>query len=526
MHTGNGTEYVYFKRIFKPCRILTFLKSCNYDPTIHTCSGGVGNTPDNWGNDYFDDTYYVNGEPKQFKGYCTDVFFSEAIKFIEERQESTASDDDDKPFFVYIATNAPHHPFNVENKYADMYRGIAPTEDQARFYGMVTNIDENVGMLRSKLDDMGLADNTILIFMSDNGSGGGVSNLDADGHVTEGPCNYNAGMRGVKGWEYEGGHRVPFLLHCPPFVLGNRLASSLSESEEKDGSHGGGQVCNELTAYVDVMPTILDLTDTPVSDSRHFHGVSLGPLIRGYEQPELHERAIVTDTQRIARPVKWFHSSVMKNKWRLINGMELYNLETDPGQRQDIRDNHPELVKELRGEYDKWWGIVSEQFSRDVPYVIGRSDNDTVSLTAHDIRNEAGDVPWLQQHVRQAKVVSGYWAIDVAKAGTYTIELRRWPQSTGYTLSQGIDGDDSGWRKDCIQEENAAMYEGGTALPLRWAHIEIAGISLHNEVDPDAVSTIFSADLPVGDTQLFAAFYDKGPPRTIAPYYIYINKVA
>ena len=414
---------------------------------------------------------------------------------------------------------APHHPFNVENKYANIYREIAPTEKQARFYGLVTNIDENVVRLRSELDEMGVADNTILIFMSDNGSGGGVSQLDKDGHVTEGPCNYNAGMRGMKGWEYEGGHRVPLLIHCPPTVLGPRTISGHDKNK-------GGQICNELTAYVDIMPTVLDLTNTPMPEGRQFHGVSLGPIVRSYAQPELHERAIVTDTQRVARPVKWFHSSVMKNKWRLINGMELYNLEDDPGQRTDVRADHPDLVAELRGEYDKWWDIVSDQFGRDVPYVLGRAEEEVVELSAHDIHNEASDVPWLQQHVRQAKVVSGYWALKVETAGTYTIELRRWPRSTNYTLTQGIDGDDSGWRKDCIQAENAGMYEDGVALPLRWAHVEVQGISLHSEIDPDAASAVFSVELETGETQLFAAFYDKGPPRVIAPYYVYVKKVA
>ena len=168
------------------------------------------------------------------------------------------------PTTLVLPTLAPHHPFNVENKYADLYRGIAPTEDQARFYGMVTNIDENVGRLRSELDEMGVADSTILIFMSDNGSGGGVSQLDKDGHVTEGPCNYNAGMRGMKGWEYEGGHRVPLLIHCPPTVLGPRTISGHDKNK-------GGQICNELTAYVDIMPTVLDLTNTPMPEGHQFH---------------------------------------------------------------------------------------------------------------------------------------------------------------------------------------------------------------------------------------------------------------
>ena len=138
--------------------------------SIYHAGGGIGNTGDPWGNDYFDDTYFKNGIPTPYEGYCTDVFFREGQRFITENA--------DRPFFCYIATNAPHGPLNVEPHYVEQYRDATPHEERARFYGMITNIDENFGQLQATLDELGIADNTILIFMTDNGTATGVE-LDA-----------------------------------------------------------------------------------------------------------------------------------------------------------------------------------------------------------------------------------------------------------------------------------------------------------------------------------------------------------
>ena len=177
-----------------------------FERAVYHNGGGIGNIGDAWGNDYFDDTYYVNGVPRKFEGYCTDVFFREGLRFIEEHRE--------QPFYCHISTNAPHGPLNVEPHYAAAYADATPHEDRARFYGMITNIDDNFGLLMSRLDELGLADNTIVVFMTDNGTATGVE-LDAQGFPQEGPGSFNAGMRGKKGSPYDGGHRVPFLLRYP-----------------------------------------------------------------------------------------------------------------------------------------------------------------------------------------------------------------------------------------------------------------------------------------------------------------------
>ena len=300
------------------------------------------------------------------------------------------------------------------------------------------------------------------------------------------------------------------------------------------------------------MPTILDLCGVQVPVSRQFHGVSLGPIIRGWEQPELTCRKVVVDTQRIARPVKWHRSCVMKQKWRLINQEELYNLEIDPSQLHNCINDHPQLVEELIEAYEQWWKLVSRQFHLDTPFVLEDSQSG-LTLSTHDIRNDASDCAWNQGQIRAAKVVNGYWPIDVRTTGVYRIELHRWPKSTGYTLREGIVGDDSNWRKDCIQSKYKELYEDGIALDLKWAHIEITYnnddggtniVSLHQQImeddhydstddSPNDVDTrnnkqqsvVFEVSLQtLGLVKLFAGFHERKNLRTIAPYYIYITK--
>ncbi len=162
-----------------------------FETTIVHGGGGIGQGPDWWGNDYFDDTYLVNGAPKAFSGYCTDVFFREAMAFISDNRAA--------PFFCVISTNAPHSPYNVEPRYQQPYAGAAKTENYARFLGMITNIDENFGALRAHLQTLALEQDTLLMFMSDNGQCGFAAYPEGDA--------YNAGMRGFKGSMYEGGHR-------------------------------------------------------------------------------------------------------------------------------------------------------------------------------------------------------------------------------------------------------------------------------------------------------------------------------
>lgn len=368
---------------------------------------------------------------------------------------------------------------------------------------MITNIDENFGKLRAKLDELGIAEDTILIFMTDNGTATGVE-LDENGFPFEGPGSFNAGMRGKKGSPYEGGHHVPFIMRYP------------------NGGASGGRDIDALTSYVDLMPTLLHLCEEDLPDGRTFHGKSLVPIMKEAPGDEWNDRIIVSDTQRIARPMKWRKSSIMKNRWRLVNGDELYDLSHDSGQRNNIAGQHPDVVQELRVGYDAWWNIFSEQFDRDIPIALGQN-GEPVKITTHDIRNEACNAVWNHRQVRMGVVCSGFWEVDVRTEGNYEIELRRWPEEAGYAAAAGIDGDDVEWRKDAIKDSDATHYTGGVALRIGWAQMTIGGKTYQTEIGEDDTGATFQVALRRGPDRLFASFHDK-VERMIAPYYVYVRK--
>ncbi|MCG8586969.1 MAG: arylsulfatase, partial [Pirellulales bacterium] len=153
--------------------------------------GSCGDAP---GNKYFDPWVLHNNKFVRTKGFCTDVFFGQATKWIDEQRKS------DKPFFAYITTNAPHGPFIAPESYRKKFVERKVPKNSVGFYGMIENIDDNVGRLMAKLDEWDLADDTIVIFMTDNGPAAST---------------YNGDMKGKKGPVEEGGTRVPFVVRWP-----------------------------------------------------------------------------------------------------------------------------------------------------------------------------------------------------------------------------------------------------------------------------------------------------------------------
>lgn len=455
-----------------------------FQKTVVHGGGGISQTPDYWGNDYFDDTYLVDGVPQKFTGYCTDVFFDTALKFIEENKNT--------PFFCYIATNAPHAPYNVENRYADVYRGKV-MEDRARFYGMITNIDDNFARLRKHLSELGLERDTILIFMTDNGSSAALS-YDENGAVIEG---YNAGLRGLKNSEYDGGHRTPFFIKWD------------------NGRIQGGRDINRLCANVDFMPTILDLCG--IKTERTFHGISLKDGLTEKQERE-DDRIVVTDSQRVPQPIKWRKSCVMTKEWRLINGEELYNMETDRHQDHNIADRHPELVEKLRAGYEDWWETVKVDFEKTIPIYIDRENY----LTAHDWRGDVTNCVWHQGLVRQGQQTTGYWEVKVVEDGQYNVKLYRWSKETGYAIRQGIKGNDSGFDKDKVSEKWHNWYENGVAMAIDTAILKIGSERIVQEVKSEDTYAEFELALSAGEYKLEGIF--RGKDIELGAYYAQITR--
>ncbi len=453
-----------------------------FDEAFYHGGGGVTQSPDYWDNDYFDDTYFRKGEPEKVKGYCTDVWFGNALDFIKRNQEI--------PFFCYLSTNSPHGPFHVPQKFIDLYKDN-PKVTNPNFYGMITNVDENLGVLREKLEELGLADNTILIFMTDNGTAAGV-NLDRDGFPDAG---FNAGMRGKKGSEYNGGHRVPFFIHW------------------KDGNIQSGRDVEQITSYNDVLPTLIDLCGLDGPDVV-YDGTSIAPLLNG-EFEEWDERIIITDTQREDVPVKGKQSAVMTDKWHLIRGEELYDMDNDPGQTTNVAGEYPEQVEKLRIAYEKWWEDISTDFDDYCEIIINTGEENPVCLRSHDWHS-ALIPPWNQGHIRSGIPGNGFWVVDVASAGTYEFALRRWPLETGLPLNGTLPPGEA--------VPGGVAQPAGKSIQIIKASMKAGTEEQSSQVDPDQQDVSFTFDLEPGEFRMQTWMEDiHGESR--GAYYVYVTKI-
>ena len=419
----------------------------------HRC-GGVGQASDYWGNDYFDDTYERNGKFEKFEGYCTDVWFSEAMRFVEENQA--------KPFFLYLATNAPHGPYRVDPKWADPYRAKAKWGQGANFYGMISNIDRNLGLLRERLKSLDLAENTILIFLTDNGTANGAA-FGKDKLNSEAVEGFNAGMRGKKSSIYEGGHRVPFFIHWPAA-----------------GITGGRDVASPA-AHIDVLPTLAELCGIAVPEDHRSDGISFAKQLTDADALPHRDHLVVQfqgGPHFRGAPQPWSYSCVLQENWRLIDGKELYDIQADPAQRQDVSADHPEVVKRIRTHYLPWWNSVSPRMT-PVRIDLGNpADNPTV-LCSQDWYMPTGNPPWNFAEIRRLPKRTGPWKVNVRKAGRYRMTLRQFPK------------------------------EASVDLQAVRARIEIAGQEQTSTVDTGSQGVVFEVDLPVGPTELVTYLYDE-----------------
>ena len=286
-----------------------------------TYPGSCGDAP---GNTYFNPAILHNGRFEKTTGYCTDVFFRQALEWMDEKRKGAA------PFFAYIPLNAAHAPLQVPGEYFKRYKGKVP-DDTARFYGMIENLDDNFGALLKKLKEWGIEENTLVIFLTDNGGTFGVK-------------VYNAGMRGGKVTPYEGGTRVPSFWRWP-------------------AAFKGGVDCAALTAHIDLFPTLAEIAGAKLSDEvkRQVEGRSLLPLLKN-PKAAWPDRVLVTHVGRWPRGKaaewKFRNCSIRNSRFALVNNAELYDLKIDPGETTNVIEQHPEIVARLRAAYDEWWSEV------------------------------------------------------------------------------------------------------------------------------------------------------------------------
>ncbi len=457
-----------------------------FDESVIHGAGGIWQTPDYWDNDYFDDTYRHNGVLKQYNGYCTDVWFNESMKFIEDNK--------DNPFFCYIATNAPHGPLWVKDSYVSSYENNEDIVKPA-FYGMIENVDENIGRLMEKLKSLKLDQNTIVIFMTDNGTASGVWTKAGTEFVIKG---YGAGMRGKKNSAYEGGHRVPFFIRWP------------------EGKIKPNTDIKTLTAHIDVLPTLKQLCNLKDSNNTTFDGKSLTPLL--YNNEGWKSRTLVVDSQRSEYLKKWKKSAVMTEQWRLINGKALYDIQKDFGQKNDVAQAHPEVVKELTKAYDLWWEDVSVNAEVVAPITIGNAVANPTTLTCHDWHSNDKN-PFQQDLVRKGIHSNGWWHIKAEQKGTYEITLRRWPKHLKLAIPEGLK------IRPALEGTTVSKSAVGNALPITKATIEVAKKTYSSKVSEKDTGITFKVKLDKGVHKLQTFFTNSDASIQLGAYFVEINKV-
>jgi arylsulfatase A-like enzyme len=317
-HLGDEPEYRPNRRGFDE----TFIHGCG--GIGQTYPGSCGDAP---GNSYFNPVILHNGAFEKTNGYCTDVFFGQAMQWMKSVKGR-------RPFFAYITPNAPHTPLDVPEEYEKLYAGKVP-KNTAKFFGMVHNIDENVGKLLAMLKEQNLERDTLVIFMNDNGGTGGVQ-------------VWNAGMRGAKNTPYLGGTRAISFWRWP-----GTLKPAATDA---------------LAAHVDVLPTLAELAGAKLTAAvkAQVEGRSLVPLLKD-ARANWPDRVFVRHIGRWPKGAnpndyKYVQVSVRTKRWHLVNDSKenfkrwaLYDLETDPGEKTDVAAQHPEVVKQMDAEYDKWW---------------------------------------------------------------------------------------------------------------------------------------------------------------------------
>ena len=434
-----------------------------FEETLVHGSGVVGNRWDHWGNDYIDDTYYRNGTPERFEGYCNTVWFDEALEFIRENRA--------KPFFCFLSTNVPHEPLVVDDAYIEAYRSRV-SDRLAAYYGMIAKFDEDMARLLAEIEALKLAENTILIFMTDNGPCpwyGGIV-IDEEGFVEEG---YSAGMRGGKIWGYENAHRVPFFIRWPARGI------------------DGGRDVEQLTAHIDLLPTLIESCGLDTPEGAQFDGRSFLPLLLD-PAARWPERTLFVHNQRVDFPQKYKDYQVLTERWRLVkrDREELYDIRLDPGQQYDIAAGHPEVVMALHEEYEEWWADISGDFDIYDKTIIGSGVENPTVLYSHDAHRIERD---------------NIWVIEVAEDGEYEFLTSRWPREANKRIRESRDGSE--------------------LLPFDTAHIKIGNLGRESKFGTDTRFAEFTVHLKAGTTCLQAWFSEMGSEEKIAAEFVYVERI-
>lgn len=431
---------------------------------------GLTGAGDFWDNDYLNPRYYHNGTERRGAGYCNDLWFNLAMDWMNTQRRSR------QPFLCYLPTNIPHFQEWVDFSFSKVYEGEAKAA--APYFGMVANLDENMGRLDGFLAKSGLRENTIVVFMSDNGA-------------VVGWKIYNAGMRGHKTQLYDGGHRVPCFLRWP------------------GGAAKPGRDVTAQTRVEDVLPTLADLCGVRRPAEAQWDGMSVANAVRS-EKGAVAPRMFTL--QYYQNSVKRGDACVIWERWRLIREKELYDVAADPAQARNVIAERPEVAGKMRAHYDEWWGSVEAGVNDLVPSHVGASQEPTAMLCSSEWQDVRCDG---KESVRNAAggPRGGPWNVMVERDGEYEIELRRWPREANAALADG---------QPAFRGAYGTLAEG-KALPIAKARLTVAGETAEGEAAAGRKKVTFRRRLTKGRTQMQGWFQDAEGRDLCGAYFAYVR---
>ena len=399
-----------------------------HESLVHR-GGGIGQPSDPTGFEgkYTNPALLHNGVVTPMEGYCTDIYFDEALDWIEATHN-------DGPFFAYIPTNAPHGPYHdVPDSLYQYYKSLNlnhalfPEDENhpftqemnadrvARIFAMISNVDENVGKLFSRLDRLGITDNTLVLFMIDNGPN---------------TRRFVNGMRGMKSSVYEGGVHSPFLAHWP-------------------GTLAPGAASDRIAAHIDVMPTLLDIAGA-APPAAPMDGTSLLPLLNR-TATDWPDRTLFIQTHRGDEPVRYHHFLARSQNWKLLHHsgfgnesfegdpqFELYNMADDPLETENVAALYPDTLASLKRAYDAWFDDVGATRPNNYapPRIVLNPQEEPVTvLTRQDWR-----YPGTHGRGGWAPDALGYWLVESTSSTPFAINWRFYPDESAGTARLVVNG--------------------------------------------------------------------------------------
>ncbi|MCO8121651.1 arylsulfatase [Stieleria sp. TO1_6] len=354
--------------------------SRGFDEVLIHGAGGIGQVglddfPPNAVNPYFDNVLLHNDTIVQTKGFCTDLFFRSGLAWIKQQHSSNV------PYFAYLSCNAPHGPYHAPEKNKQRFLDAGYDQKTAARYGMIENIDENFGLMMEKLRQWKALQNTIVIFMTDNGMS--MPMIHQNGKPQP---PFNAGMKGKKNSPDEGGSRVPAFWYW-------------------QGILGEGVDVDALTAHLDLYKTFSELAGATLPETmQELDGRSLLPLLSDPDA-EWPDRELFFHCGRWAtgkaQQAKFEKCAVRTQRWRFVNNEQLYDITQDPGQAQDVFESHPDVVQRLRASYDRWWAsAIPLMVNEDLPRVT--RENQPLAIRYRRQLDEQGIPDWTPDEIETA----------------------------------------------------------------------------------------------------------------------------